>query len=80
LIIVKDSGESGRMDRPVSRGVKVAFLASLADIFERCYRVAGRGVDFAGIRLHAIGAERACRALRARTLSGPEAVNHRTTG
>jgi hypothetical protein len=30
LIIVKDSGESGRMDRPISRGVKVAFLASLA--------------------------------------------------
>jgi hypothetical protein len=69
LIIVKDSGESGRMDRPVSRGVKVAFLASLADIFERCYRVGGSGVDFAGIRLHATGAERACRALHARAFT-----------
>jgi hypothetical protein len=47
---------------------------ALADLFSACYRLGGgqgadQGIDFSSVRLHPAGAERACRALRARAFT-----------
>jgi hypothetical protein len=44
-------------------------LTTLADLFSSCYRISGGRIDFGSVRLHRAGAERACRALRARAFT-----------
>jgi hypothetical protein len=45
-------------------------VTTLADLFTACYRLdGGQRIDFSSVRVHPAGAERACRALRARAFT-----------